>query len=461
MVSLQYSALFHNVVASGGYRSRILIYSINLNDNPIDVQSRPEVEQYATLLKYNNSDTDSNGRIGEGGIKINNYFNKSEQIEIGDAVCCNIELSLINDDGYFSTYDWKETIIIYWEVWEEQNQMWLWCPLGIYWWERPTKTNTLIIQAKANDAMSLLENWASVAFPSPSDPDWENGIPLYQFYNNVVGNIAGVVPDPGIQYVPNMTVLYYREPFDATNMTRKEVLAWMAGVCGGIAQISRDGTPRIRFFKDAYWQDYPQGPKYYYTLDGDAGPSPIMDLDIGEYTVPQIDRVDAMVGQINSTFTAGSGANTLYSINNGFLAKGGISAQYMVNKIYDVVTGADASSDITAYTPIAVNAYFDPSVEAGDIIRVVRDGVTYKMPVFQQILYWNGADWTAELQNSGYENRRIPSEAERSAYTDMSERTDSDLTSASIDSSGVMSFENAAGNTKFTVQLPLYNGGVS
>ena len=393
MVDLQYAYRFHTRVADGNYKSRIRIYSIDLAENPINIQNQNEVEEYATLLTYKNGDTDSNGRIGQNGIKIINYFNKEEQIEIGDAVSCNIEIPLINDDGYFASYDWDQTIIVYWDVWEELNQWWLTCPLGIYWWERPTKTSDVVVIAKANDAMShIFANVIpGVSFPSSDDPDWENGIPLYTFYNQIVSNRAGVIPDPSIQYVPNMGVNYYSPPFDPSAMSAKEVLAWMAGACGGIAQISRDGTPRIRFFKDAYYQEFPMGPKYYITLDGDSGPSPIVNIDIGEYTVPQIDKLIAMVGQIGTTVTSGSGTNALYSINNGFLAKDSLSAQYIANTMFDVVSGTNAASDIVAYNPISLRAYVDPSVEAGDIIRVVRNGVTYAMPIFQQILHWNAS----------------------------------------------------------------------
>ena len=73
-----YAPMFHNVVANGNYKSRLLIYSIDLANNPIDVWEKAWVEEYGTLLKYKVTDTDSNGRIAEKGIRINNYYNKEE-----------------------------------------------------------------------------------------------------------------------------------------------------------------------------------------------------------------------------------------------------------------------------------------------------------------------------------------------------------------------------------------------
>ena len=77
-----------------------------------------------------------------------------------------------------------------------------------------------------------------------------------------------------------------------------------------------------------------------------------------------------------------------------------------------------------------------------------------------------------EMQNSGTEKRTIPSEASRKSY--VTEDRISTLerggggadpasipASASIDSSGLIEFDNSGGTALFTLQLPIYNGGVS
>ena len=459
---------FHELMRDGGYKSRIRIYSIDLSQNPIDVSNQYEVEQYADLLKYKNSDTDSNGRISQNGIQIDNYYNKDEQYSIGNANMCSILVSLINDDGYFSAYDWEQTVIIYWDVWDPLNSIWITCPLGVYWWERPTKTSAVVVNARANDGMYLLGQMDYVW------PDFSSGLNLAAVYTNIVSNIAGIIPYATPSDWANMILTtYYTEPFDVTNMTRREVLAKLAEIAGANAFISRSGVVMLKLFTDASWRLSPQSPIEYYEIDGDSGPTPIIDINIGEYTVPLIDKFIAQVGQSGDTWVSGSGSNIMYSINNGFLNIPGGSARYTVDGMFGVVSGQHSTSDMVAYVPISLKAYADPSVEGGDVIRVIRNGTTYLMPVFQQTLKWNGTEWLVEMSNSGTQKRTIPSEASRKNY--VTEDRISTLergggggadpatvpASASIDSSGLITFDNSGGTALFTLQLPIYNGGVS
>ena len=451
-----YATLFHEIVAKGGYKSRLLIYSATTS---IDITSRAEVEEYGTLLKYNNTDTDSSGRIAQSGIKIHNYYNKDEEYTIGQAPICSIDISLINDDGFFSTYDWSQVIVIYWDVYDDTNDQWLGVPLGIYWWERPTKTSAIIVEAKANDAMWRLDqDYDAVSL------DYSEGMNLAEVYTELVTGIDGIVPYPHPEEWANMTlVTYTEEPFDVTNMTLREQLAKLAEIAGSNVYISRDGYVMMKPFTDASWKLYPHAQPTYFVIDGDAMPTPLVEIDIGEYTVPLVDKFVAQVGQSGRVFESGSGNNAMYSINNGFLNIPSASARYTVDGMYGVVSGQHSTSDMVAYRPITLQAYGDPSIEAGDIIRVVRGGTTYLMPVFQQTLAWNGADWFVEMQNSGHDKRLVPSESERMSYVDKADMTatNNSVTASASVSNGTISFKNAGGTTLYYVNLPVYNGGVS
>ncbi len=455
-----YANRFHEIVKDGGYKSRLMIYSIDLSQNPIDVSLRAEVEEYGELLRYKDSDTNSNGRIAQSGIRIDNYYNKDEQYTIGNAPICSIRLALINDDGFFSTYDWEQTIIVYWDVYDTQNSMWLGCPLGIYWWERPTKTSAIVVSARANDAMYLLDQMDDYVWP-----DFSGGIELGAVYSSIVSGIAGIIPYSDWRYWPNMSVTYSSEPFDVIDMTRREVLAKLAEIAGANAYMSRDGYAMLKPFKDGLWRTVPGAAPTYYSINGDTAPTPIVQLEIGEYTVPIIDKFVAQVGQTGKEFTDGSGTNVMYSINNGFLNVSDSDAQTLIQNMYWSVSGQYGRSNMVAYVPISLKAYADPSVEGGDVIRVIRNGTTYLMPVFQQTLKWRGGEWTVEMSNSGTEKRTIPSKATRTSYT--MERRISTLesgsgadpatvpASASIDSSGLITFYNSGGTALFTLQLPI------
>lgn len=466
MVQIQNDFQFHTLMERGSYKSRIRIYSIDFGENPIDVSNPTEVEQYGTLLKYKSNDADSNGRIGQSGINISNYYNKDEQYEIGRSVSSSIEIQLINDDGFFSSYDWGQTIVVYFDAYEDRlgyTPRWITCPLGVYWWERPTKTSDVIVSARANDGMSILGGF-DWTFPTDTDPDWENGLTLYDFFTSMIGGISGILIDTNAANMANMSnVLYFAPPFDTTNMTVREILEQMAECVGGIAYIKRDGKATIKCFTDAtFGQD---NDSIYYTLNGDTAPTPITSIDIGEYTVPKIDHIVAQITQTGKLFdepVIDPGTETLYIFNNKFLTiPAWATARSMVQAIYGVASGQHTSSDMDAYVPISIMAYGDPSVEAGDIIRVVRNNQTYIMPVFQQILRWNGADWFCELSNSGFEHRRNPSFDERSSTMLTATETNTNIVNTDVDQSGLISFKNVYGETKYTVQLPLYNGGVS
>ena len=418
-----YATQFHYIVKQGGYTSRLMIYSVPANI-PFDITDRQQVEEYGTLLKYENADYDSNRRIGQNGIKIHNYYNKDEEYTIGQAPICSIDISLINDDGFFSTYDWTQVIIIYWDVWDETNENWWGVPLGIYWWERPTKTSTVVVEAKANDTMwNLDQNYDAV------DIDYTGGLTLAQVYTELVTGIPGIKPYPHPEDWANMTlVTYTSSPFDVTNMTLREQLAKLAEIAGANVYISRDNYVMMKPFTNAYWKPTPQAQPIYYELDLIETPTPIIEIDIGEYTVPLIDKFVAQVGQSGSEYTSGSGDNAMYSINNGFLNIPGASARYTVDGMYGVVSGQHVTSDMVAYRPISLRAFGDPSVEAGDIIRVVYDPSNareyYPMPIFQQTLFWNGGDWIVEMQNSGFEKRLLPSEIARESYVNKASFSD-------------------------------------
>lgn len=398
MVALNQAYRFHELVREGNYTSRMRIYSIDLNNNPIDVSNELAVEQYGTLLTYGDDDEDSNGRIAQQGIKINDYFNKDENIEIGQSVNCNIEIALINTDGFFATYNWSQTIIIYWDVYDPINEAYLTCPIGVYWWEKPTKVTDIIVKARANNAVWLLETRNAQTFPDESDARWTTGISLYDMYVMFTQNTPGIIVDTQLDgRMPNSDILYHAEPFNGDNLNNREFLTLIAGAAGGTFRARRDGYVTIQFFKDAYWKIGNQ--TFYYSVDKDNGPTPIKSIDVAEYEVAPIDNVVAMNSKRGNQASAGPGENTLYVVDNGFLNTDQTTMNEMARAIYGSV------SPLESYNPISMVCFGDPSVESGDIIRVNIDGTEYKVPIFQQTLIWNGGLWTQEISSFGLEKR--------------------------------------------------------
>lgn len=398
MVALHQANRFHELVREGNYKSRMRIYSIDINSNPIDVSSEAAVEYYATLLRYSDDDVDSNGRIAQQGIKINDYFNKDESVEIGQSVNGNIEISLINTDGFFATYDWSQTIIIYWDVYDPINEAYLTCPIGVYWWEKPTKVTDIIVKARANNAVWLLETRNAQTFPDESDARWTTGISMYDMYVMFTQNIPGILVDTNLNgRMPNCDIVYHKEPFNADDLNNREILTQLAGAAGGTLRARRDGHVTIQFFKDAYWNIGNQ--RFYFEIEKGNGPTPLKSIDIAEYEVAPIDNVTSMNSKTGIKNSVGSGNNTLYIVDNGFLNVDQATLNEMVRAIYGSV------SALEAYKPISLVCFGDPSVESGDIIRVNINGTVYKVPIFQQTLTWNGGLWTQEISSFGLESR--------------------------------------------------------
>ena len=68
------------------------------------------------------------------------------------------------------------------------------------------------------------------------------------------------------------------------------------------------------------------------------------------------------------------------------------------------------------YNPISIRLIYDWSFEAGDLINIKRNSITYKLPIFQQKLTWRGGYVVAELISSGDPVRPQVSSNERETY---------------------------------------------
>lgn len=99
----------------------------------------------------------------------------------------------------------------------------------------------------------------------------------------------------------------------------------------------------------------------------------------------------------------------VYSIINNPLLQDPAVIQAAVDNIQSTL------ETLTEYTPAEVNTFVDWSYDAGDIVTLVNDASDYVMPIFSNIVNWNGAGdvtWT----NSGNEVRELPTVTQRQTY---------------------------------------------
>lgn len=396
-----------DTIISGNYGSvttRCRIYSVDPSLS-IDYANEAEVINYGTLLKYYQTDTDSNGRIAQSGLKFHDYYCKEDQINIGQTVSNRIDVELINDDGAMSSFNWDYHAVFYLDLYDSANNSWLSVPLGVYLWERPKSTMGKTVSVSALDLISTLETAEDFSIDGL---DYSGGIILYDLYKDLFDGYQNIRIDPNLtsSNMTNGSHAYYKTPCDCEGMSRRDLLAWIAQAAGSNARIDRRNYLTLRYFITA------TNSFGTYTFSADTTPSHIGNLQIADYDVPAITSVSAKIGQIGSNYTYGSGENVIDIIDNGLFAPKA-SVQGMTNAVYARINTQFRS----AYRPItAVILDGDWRLEAGDIIDIVYNGQTYTMPIFEQTLEWRGGSVRQTIVSSGYAERKGQQKQVRSAH---------------------------------------------
>ena len=208
----------------------------------------------------------------------------------------------------------------------------------------------------------------------------------------------------------NSSVTYTEPPFSCVEVTYREVLEYIAEATGTIARFDRDGYLDLRFFSAA------QIGGNTVTINADTVGNTCLDIDIAEYQAAAVDLLKVKIAEDDIGVTVGSGTNQYTIVNNLFLY--GSTATIITNRatpIYNRLNG------LGAYTPIQAKLIYDWSLEAGDIINIVRDSTTYPALIFQQTLTWRGGYVTADILADGDNVRPVMDYDERASYRMASE----------------------------------------
>lgn len=376
------------------------------------------IEQYGKRIVYNRTDVDSSRRVSTNGIKITDYYNKAESYEIGGSTSSEIELDFVNDDGYMNTFAWSWSYFFYAKCYDPINQIWITIPLGVYWFEKPEKLDGLIVHVKGYDDMQRLESISAeglfddIAFSE--DPNETATLAdIYEALVSLVntklaqqevdyyGRFSGLPAawdslNVSAQHAINTTYPFFAEPFDASKYNARQVLEFIAGFTGRNAYVSRNGYIRLTGFTEAFYRY--AGVTHYYTMDTTSGPTDVISLSKSEFTTPAIDRLDISIIDAQSVATEGTGDNRMIISGNPLFKS--YDASTVVQNIYGVV------SSLHEYTPMSIRCFICPTIEAGDIIRVVYGGTEYIVPIFQQTITWRGGPFMTEIVSSGLKFRQ-------------------------------------------------------
>lgn len=390
------SADFHNLSIADAPTSRVRIYFIEAN---VDCTDDNDVQSNGTLLCMP-GETDSNGRIEKGGVTINEFFNSDTNVQIGATVSSQIGMTLINRDGALDGFNYGRCKV-YIDVYDDTNSTWLTCPMGVYNIAIPKRRKVQLVSATGYDQMQQLDEIADSWW---NGLDWSNGITLLQIIQSMTATLGIYLSANTSANIVNSGLSYTEIPFTSIEMTYRDILSYIAETTGTIARFDRNGALDLRWFAAA------QISGNTVTVNTDTVGNQCLSIDVGEYQVSQIDALSVKASQADVGVTIGSGGNAYTILDNPMLFGDEAAITTKATPIYNRL------SAFRLFTPISMRCIMDWSIEAGDIITVTNESVTYDLPIFQQRLRWRGGYVVSDLFSNGEQERPTQSKEIRSSF---------------------------------------------
>lgn len=417
-------ALFHTACKAQSPKTRIRIYLI---DSGVDCTDDTDVQTNGLLLKRNASDTDSNGRVNitAAPVTFTEYYNPNTNIEIGRCPSNTVNMVLMNDDGAISEipFDVYTRCKIFIDLW--MNNAWQPVPMGVYMIEKPKRLKVSNVSLTCYDQMKKLDAPAG---------DWFNHWIIYGqsglTFSDYVDSMCYVLEIPyysnTLQELANDGYTFMEPPFDASEMTYRDILEYICEANCACARFDRNGR---LIFSTCF--DFTYGLRNYGYSDEDG----VFDYSEAEYTAQAVTgvKINSSVDDVGVV----SGSGNMYLISeNPFL--NALPDNQIAQDFADAILHQIGLSG--AYIPTSLRAVGDWSLEAGDVISVTFDGTTRLIPVMQQQLTWSGGSVIATISATGDETMpkmasksiRRTIQQNREMYTLKVTKVDSDEVIASI-----------------------------
>lgn len=389
---------FHTLAIADSPKTRCRIYFIT---DAVNCWDDNDVQTNGTLLVGAAGDTDSNGRIGQDGVTINEIFNKDQNISIGGTVSYQIGMTLVNSDGALNNFAFGRCKV-YLDVYDDANSTWLPCPLGVFRIELPVKRKVQLISCTGYDQMQVLNAIADTWW---NGLNFTGGLTIESILNSMVTQLGLHLSATSSANMVNKTLSFTTPPIDSVERTYRDILGWIAEATGTVAHFNRDGELDMRQYLT------PQIGGNNIVIDTDTTGNQCLSIDVAEYSVSQIDALTIKLTTSDQGVTVGSGTNVYTIMDNPFLYGPDVATiQGKLTPIYNRL------SAYATYSPISTRLIYDWSIEAGDIIYILNNSTTYNMPIFQQKMVWRGGYVTAELISSGDTVRPQVSSSERETY---------------------------------------------
>lgn len=389
---------FHTLVAAANPQTRIRIYFFGAG---VDCTDDNDVQTNGTLLKLNAGDTDSNGRIGQDGVRFAEFFNPEYNVQMGRAVSSQVSMTLVNSDGALNNFGFG-MCKIYLDVYDSSYSTWRVCPMGVYDIKVPVKRKVQLVSVSGFDQMQKLDEicdswWNGLNF--------SGGLTISSILSSMASQLGVSISSGTSSAILNSSVSYTTAPLTCVQVTYRELLESITEATGTVARFDRNGYLDLRWFSKPTISGNP------YKVDTSASGNHCLSIDISDAQVAKVDAVKVKIAEDDIGVVVGSGTNAYVIINNLFL--NGSTATIITNRATPIYNRLNAFS---AYNPIQTRMVWDWSLEAGDIYEIVYDGATYSMPIFQQDMTWKGGYVVSSMLNSGDPVRPLAGYNERATY---------------------------------------------
>ena len=391
-------ARFHTLAIADSPKTRCRIYFIT---DAVNCWDDNAVQTNGTLLVGAVGDTDSNGRIGQGGVTVTEIFNKDKNLTLGGTVSYQIGMTLVNSDGALNNFAFGRCKV-YLDVYDDDNSTWLPCPLGVFRIELPVKRKVQLISCTGYDQMQVLNAIADTWW---NGLNFTGGLTIANILNSMVTQLGLHLSATSSTSMVNKTLSFTTPPIDSVERTYRDILGWIAEATGTVAHFNRDGELDMRPYLT------PQIGGNNIVIDTDTTGNQCLSIDVAEYSVSQIDALTIKLTTSDQGVTVGSGTNVYTIMDNPFLYGPDVATiQGKLTPIYNRL------SAYATYSPISTRLIYDWSIEAGDILYILNNSTTYIVPVFQQKMVWRGGYVTSELLSSGDTVRPQVNSGERETY---------------------------------------------
>ena len=211
---------FHTLVQIDTVQTRVRIYFI---DSSVDCTNDNDVMNNGTLLVYEPGDTDSDRRISQDGLTLRELFNKETDIQMGETLSSELDITFVNDDGGLDNFAFGRCKVFL-DAYDSALDIWYPCSLGVFIVDTPIRRKVQLIESVAYDQMQLLDTIADEWF---SNLGWADGITLYELVTEMASQLGLHVSNTTESSMVNSDLEFTTQPFFPTEMTYREILAWI------------------------------------------------------------------------------------------------------------------------------------------------------------------------------------------------------------------------------------------